>query len=98
MIWPIGRGGLLLLDSVGFKRLDKDPILSFPDFSSHTHCCFSENIICNETQFLCQGEDICIPNAWACDGVADCDGAEDEQAQTCGNYLFPKTWEDRALH
>ena len=23
---------------------------------------------------------------WACDGIADCDGAEDEYADTCGNY------------
>ena len=39
-------------------------------------------------EFLCQGEDnLCIPTSWVCDGVADCNGAEDEHAYTCGNYF-----------
>ena len=27
---------------------------------------------------------------WACDGVADCKEAEDENADTCGNYCEHK--------
>ena len=40
------------------------------------------------SEFLCPGEDnLCIPTSWVCDGVADCNGAEDEHAYTCGNYF-----------
>ena len=44
-------------------------------------------MICKKDEFPCQGEEIrCIPMTWACDGMADCDGGEDEYADTCGNY------------
>ena len=44
-------------------------------------------MICKKDEFPCHGEEIhCIPMTWACDGIADCDGGEDEYADTCGNY------------
>ena len=49
---------------------------------------FVGGVICNWDQFLCSGEDsLCIPKSWACDGVADCNGAEDEHNDTCGNQF-----------
>ena len=43
---------------------------------------------CGADQFLCPGEVTrCIPKSWACDGVADCNGAEDEHNDTCGNHF-----------
>ena len=45
-------------------------------------------MICKRNEFFCQGEDNqCIPTSWACDGIADCNGAEDENDNTCGNNL-----------
>ena len=39
-------------------------------------------------EFPCPGEEIiCMPLTWVCDGIADCNGAEDEDADTCGNYF-----------
>ena len=50
--------------------------------------CFVGGVICNWDQFLCPGEvTLCIPKSWACDGVADCNGAEDEHNDTCGNHF-----------
>ena len=52
------------------------------------HGWISGNLICNQNEFPCPGEDIdCIPVKWACDGVADCSGGEDEESQTCGNIV-----------
>ena len=45
-------------------------------------------VICKKDEFPCPGEEInCIPLTWACDGFADCNGAEDEDVDTCGNYF-----------
>ena len=49
---------------------------------------------CHSDQFPCPGEEIlCIPLTWACDGVADCNGAEDELNDTCGNEFETKNVE-----
>ena len=50
-----------------------------------------DHMLCKKDEFPCQGEEIrCIPMTWACDGVADCKEAEDENADTCGNYCEHK--------
>ena len=49
---------------------------------------FEGGVICNWDQFQCPGEvSLCIPKSWACDGVADCNGAGDEHYDICGNQF-----------
>lgn len=43
---------------------------------------FSE---CLDEEYKC-AKGNCIPKAWLCDLIADCDDAEDENQEHCGQY------------
>ena len=57
-------------------------MLSFSSFASSL-CCVGN---CPEGMFLCPLEDTCIAGTLQCDGIPDCNNAEDEQSCE-GRYM-----------
>ena len=54
-------------------------VLTVPVSRHCLHCTFGLTLGCSSrTSFQCSGDGSCIPSAWVCDGMEDCERGDDE--------------------